>query len=432
MADKPINIGILGFGNVGVGTFRTLEENKRSIALKIGRPLKVKLVADVDWKRPRPLAVLLADKQKTGDALAVVDDPDIQIVVECIGGLKPAEELILRALRNGKNVVTSNKELIAKRGHKLLDEADKRKLDICFEGAVCGGIPIIRSLKESLTGNHICRVMGIVNGTTNYILTRMTQEGSSFKDALADAQAKGCAEPDPTSDIEGFDATYKLGILAAIAFESRVKVAEIYREGISGVGAADITYARQLGYVIKLLAIGVNSPDGLELRVQPVFLTKEHPLTSVNGVFNAVWVQGSSVGEVMFYGQGAGPLPTGSAVVGDIIEVARNIQHNATGRLPCTCFAEKRIKKIEEIETKYYIRVGVLDRPGVLGKIATIFGEEGVSLASVIQQNQASGEAAEIVWITHRVMEKNIRVALARLRRLREVNKINSWMRVEE
>jgi homoserine dehydrogenase len=431
MPGKPINIGILGFGNVGVRTFCTLEENKRSIAFKIGRPLKVKLVADVDWKRPRPPAAALSVKQKTWDPLAVVDDPDIQIVVECIGGLKPAEELILRALRNGKNVVTSNKELIAKRGHKLLEEADKRKLDICFEGAVCGGIPIIRALKESLAGNTINRVMGIVNGTTNYILTCMTQEGRDFEDALADAQAKGYAEPNPTSDIEGFDATYKLAILAAIAFESRVKVAEIYREGISGVGAADITYARQLGYVIKLLAIGVNSPNGLELRVQPVFLTKEHPLTAVNGVFNAVWVQGSSVGEVMFYGQGAGPLPTGSAVVGDIIEVARNIQHHATGRLPCTCFSDKRIKKIEEIETKYYIRIGVLDRPGVLGKIATVFGAEGVSLASVIQ-SQASGEEAEIVWITHRVVEKKVRSALARMRHLREVRKINSWMRVEE
>ena len=431
MAEQPIYVGLLGYGNVGSGTLYTLEQNHASIALKVGRPVVVKLVADLDWSRPRPVEVHLSDQQKTTDAFAVTDDPEIQIVIESIGGLKPAGDFVLRAIRNGKSVVTSNKELIAKRGHEILEEADRRKVDVCFEGAVAGGIPIIRPLKESLAGNHITRLMGIVNGTTNYILTRMTQDGSEFSAALAEAQAKGYAEPDPTADIEGFDATYKLAILASIAFESRVNVEQIYREGITGVGAADIQYAAQLGYVIKLLAIGEDTPAGVALRVHPVFLARRHPLAAVNDVFNAIWLQGSSVGEVMFYGRGAGPLPTGSAMVGDVIEVARNLQHNATGRLGCTCFSAKPLKDITQIETKYYLRMAVQDRPGVLGRIATVLGEAGVSLASVVQ-SRASGESAEIVWVTHLVQEAKVRQALEQVRRLDVVKQICSWLRVEE
>ncbi len=431
MAEDPIYLGLLGFGKVGSGTLQTLQENHQSIALKAGRPLEVKLVADVDWKRPRPVQVDISEDQKTEDAFAVVEDPDIKIVIECIGGLEPAGELVLRALRNGKNVVTSNKELIAKRGREIFEEADRHKVDIRFEGAVAGGIPIIRPLKESLAGNRIKRMMGIVNGTTNYILTRMTQEGSEFAAALAEAQERGFAEKDPTDDIEGYDAVNKLAILASIAFESRVNVEQVYREGISGVGAADIEYARRLGYTVKLLAIGEDTPEGLELRVHPVFLSLSHPLAAVGGVFNAIWVQGSSVGDVMFYGRGAGVLPTGSAVMGDVIEVARNIQHGATGRLACTCFSDKPVKDIAETETKYYIRTAVKDRPGVLGKIATVLGDAGVSLASVLQ-TRASGEAAEIVWVTHNVKEAKVREALDKVRALESVEQICSWARVEE
>ncbi len=431
MSNKPIYIGMLGCGTVGCGALYTLEENRQSIALKVGRPLEVKLVADLDWSRPRPLGVSLSEKQKTQDALAVVDDPEIQIVIECIGGLKPAGDLVLRALRNGKSVVTSNKELIAKRGHEILQEAEKHKVDISFEGAVAGGIPIIRPLKESLTGNRILRLMGIVNGTTNYILTRMTQDGSDFSSALAEAQAQGYAEADPTADVEGFDAAYKLAILAAIAFESRIDVERIFRQGISEVSAQDIEYAARLGYVIKLLAIGEDTPEGLELRVHPAFLAKTHPLAAVEDVFNAIWLQGSSVGEVMFYGRGAGALPTGSAVIGDVIEAARNLQHKASGRLPCTCFSEKPVKDIAQVETKYYLRMEVADRPGVLGKIATVFGEEGVSLASVVQ-SQSAGEHAEIVWVTHQVKEAKLRRALECLQSLEVVKRICSWLRVEE
>jgi homoserine dehydrogenase len=431
MANEPIYIGVLGYGNVGAGTLYTLQENLESIALQIGRPVAVKLVADKEWQRPRPVEVKLTDAQKTDDALAVVNDPDIQIVVECIGGVAPAGDFVLQALRNGKSVITSNKELIAKRGREILETAEKYKADIFFEAAVAGGIPIIRALKESLGGNRITRLMGIVNGTTNYILTRMTQAHSSFAEALAEAQQQGFAEPDPTADVEGFDSTYKLAILASIAFESRVNVEQVYREGITQVTAEDIEYARRLGYVIKLLAIGEDTPEGMELRVHPVFLACGHPLAAVEGVFNAVWVQGSSVGEVMFFGRGAGPLPTGSAVVGDIIEAARNIQQGSRGRLGCSCFHDKKAKDIEQVETKHYLRLEVLDKPGVLAGIATIFGEEGVSLASVLQTG-ASGESAEIVWITHRVKEAGMRRALDRIRALATVKQISSWLRVED
>jgi len=431
MANDPIYIGVLGYGNVGAGTLYTLQENLDSIALQVGRPVAVKLVADKEWQRPRPVEVKLTEAQKTDDALAVVNDPDIQIVVECIGGVTPAGDFVLQALRNGKSVITSNKELIAKRGREILETAEKYKADIFFEAAVAGGIPIIRALKESLGGNRIFRLMGIVNGTTNYILTRMSQAGSSFGEALAEAQQQGYAEPDPTADVEGFDSTYKLAILASIAFESRVNVEQVYREGITKVTTADIEYARRLGYVIKLLAIGEDTPEGMELRVHPVFLACGHPLAAVEGVFNAIWVQGSSVGEVMFFGRGAGPLPTGSAVVGDIIEAARNIQQGARGRLGCSCFHDKKVKDIEQVETKHYLRLEVLDKPGVLAGIATIFGEEGVSLASVLQTG-ASGESAEIVWITHRVKEAGMRRALERIKALATVKQISSWMRVED
>jgi homoserine dehydrogenase len=274
------------------------------------------------------------------------------------------------------------------------------------------------------------RIMGIVNGTTNFILTRMTEEKAEFAEALAEAQRLGYAEPDPTNDVEGHDATFKLAILASIAFETRVGVEDIYREGITGLAARDMEYARQFGYVVKLLAIGAEVKGGLELRVHPTLLPGHHPLAAVAGPFNAIFVSGSSVGEVMFYGQGAGPLPTGSAMVGDIIDVARNIRSGATGRVACTCFEERRVHPIEELRTRYYLRTEVADRPGVLAAIAKVFGEEGVSLASVLQMG-ASGERAEIVWLTHETSERQMRRSLERLRGLAEVHRINSCIRAE-
>jgi homoserine dehydrogenase len=431
MKDNAIQVGILGFGVVGSGALKTLRDNQESIDLKAGAPVRVKWVADLDWERPRPVAVEVEERQRTLDAEAVISDPEVDIVVETIGGLDPARELVLRALRNGKNVVTSNKELIAKHGREIFEEAARRSVDICFEGSVGGGIPLLRPLKECLAGNRIHRLMGIVNGTTNYILTQMEREGKEFEEALREAQERGYAEkPDASNDIEGHDAVYKLTILASIAFQSRVAVEEVYREGIGRVSARDIAYARQLGYVIKLLAIGADRPEGMELRVHPTFLPRPHPLAAVSDVFNAVFIEGSSVGEVMLYGRGAGALPTGSAVVGDIIDIARNIAKGATGRIPCTCFEEKRVRDISELETKYYLRTRVPDRPGVLAALAKIFGEEGVSIAQVLQTD-ASGQWAEIVWITHQVKEARMRRSLERMSDLPELEELCSCIRVE-
>ena len=430
MSEQPIYLGIIGFGNVGSGTYKTLLDNQESIDRKVGRPLRVKRVADVDWGRARPLGVVVPEDLQVTEARAVLDDPEIQIVVEAIGGTDPALEFVLAALNNGKSVVTSNKELIARHGKELFDAAAARSLDLMFDGSVGGGIPIVRPLKSCLAGNRLERVMGIVNGTTNFILTRMAEEGTEFEDALREAQRLGYAEPDPTNDVEGFDAAFKLAILASIAFETRVHVEDIYREGITKVTARDIANARQLGYAIKLLAIGAEVDGALELRVHPTLLPVNHPLAAVGGPFNAIFARGSSVGEVMFYGQGAGPLPTGSAMVGDIIDVARNIRVGATGRVACTCFDEKQVRPIEDLESRYYLRTEVADRPGVLAAVATIFGEEGVSLASVLQM-AASGEAAEIVWLTHKTRERQLRRSLARIEKLEEVERVASWIRAE-
>ncbi|HUT75705.1 MAG TPA: homoserine dehydrogenase [Armatimonadota bacterium] len=424
-----IRIGILGFGNVGAGAYQVLAENADAIALKVGSRLEVTGVADVDWQRPRPVEVP-ADKRTT-DARALISDPAIDIIVETIGGTEPARDFVLSALRAGKCVVTSNKELIAKHGREILEQADARGLDIYFEGAVGGGIPIIQPLKQALAANRIYSIIGIVNGTTNYILTRMADGDQDFAHALAEAQQRGYAEPDPTDDIEGNDAAYKLAILASIAFNSRAALDHIYREGISRIAPADMLYARELGYVVKLLAIGRDRGDALELRVHPAFLPQTHPLAAVSDVFNAVFVEGSAVGRLMFYGRGAGARPTGSAVVGDIIDIARNLNRGATGRVSCTCFEERPLRPMDEVVTKHYVRMTVADRPGVLAKIATVFGEERVSLASVVQKG-APADSAEIVWVTHESVERAVRRSLERIRALPEVVEVCNWVRVEE
>ncbi len=405
--DHPIYVGIIGYGKIGSGTYKTLLDNQESIDRKVGRPVRVKRLVDVDWSRRRPVEIAIPDEMQATEASAVLDDPEIAIVVECIGGTDPALDLVLGALRAGKNVVTSNKELIARHGKELFDAAAQRGLDLMFEGSVGGGIPVLRPLKSCLAANRISRVMGIVNGTTNFILTRMAEEGAEFDDSLKEAQRLGYAEPDPTNDVEGFDAAFKLAILGSIAFESRVPLESVYREGITGIGARDMEYAGQLGYAIKLLAIGAEVDGALEMRVHPTLLARSHPLAAVTGPFNAIFVRGSSVGEVMFYGQGAGTMPTGSAVAGDIIDVARNVRSGSTGRVACTCFEDKPVKPMAEVTTRHYLRLQVADRPGVLAAIATVFGEEGVSLASVLQMD-ASGETAEIVWLTHPAEEGKI------------------------
>ncbi|HTE18201.1 MAG TPA: homoserine dehydrogenase [Armatimonadota bacterium] len=426
---RSIAIGILGCGVVGSGAIRTLQENAAAIERQLGARLFVKKIAVRDVHKQRPVDV--PHSVYTDDASEVLDDPEIQIIAELVGGVDPASDYLARALKNGKHVVSANKELIAKNGHQLLTAAAERNLDFFFEGAVAGGIPIIRALKVSLAANGIHEVMGIVNGTTNYILTQMAQNGLDFAVALKEAQDKGYAEADPTDDVEGFDAAYKLAILASIAFQSRVPLERVYHEGISSVTDRDIAYARDLGYVIKLVAIGKAHPEGLELRVHPAMLPLAHPLASVNDVFNAVYVEGNAVGQVMFYGRGAGSMPTGSSVAADIMEVARGIVRGGSGRVACTCFGERPVLPIEGIESNYYVRTETHDRPGVLAAIATVFGNHQVSLESILQK-QANEETAEIVWITHRTREANLRAALKEIDALPVVRKIPNWLRVEE
>jgi len=425
-----INIGVLGLGVVGSGAVALLQQNREEIERKLGASIHIRKIAVRDLHKKRLVDV--DRKLLTNNPLEVLDDPSIDIVCELIGGVSPAKEYVLRALANGKHVITANKELIAKDGHDVMEEAGRRKLDFQFEGSVGGGIPIIQPMKNALGGNKVQELMGIVNGTTNYILTRMTQEGADFQDVLAEAQARGYAEADPSSDVDGFDAQYKIAILSSIAFTSRVHVQDVYVEGITHITAIDIERARELGYVIKLVAMAQRvGDDAMQVRVHPALLPESHPLASVNDVFNAIFVRGDAVGEVMFYGRGAGMMPTGSAVVGDIMDVCRNILFNSGARVQCTCYDKKRMLPMDAVETKYYIRMNVEDRPKVLASIAGVLGDNNVSIESVVQKT-TGGSHAEIIWVTHKTLESDLRAALTQIKRLPAVSSVDNWLRVEE
>ena len=348
-----------------------------------------------------------------------------------MGGLHPAKEYMLRAMEAGKSVVTANKDVVAQFGQELFDMAEKHDVDFRFEASVGGGIPIIMPLKQCLTANRISEVLGIVNGTTNYMLTKMSEEGMSYDDVLKEAQEKGYAEANPSADVDGLDAARKAAILSSIAFNMRISLADVSVEGITKITPEDISYAKNLGYVVKLLAIGKETDDGINVRVHPVFLPKEHPLASVNGVYNAIFVRGNAIGEAMFYGPGAGSLPTASAVVADIIDVSRDIVTHSFGRLNCTCYREKVLCPIEKTQSSYYVRLLVEDKPGVLGAIATAFGNADVSLQSVIQTQRNGNEQAEIVAITHCVSHANILAALGVLKALPVVSEVRNLIRVE-
>ncbi|MCR4418817.1 MAG: homoserine dehydrogenase [Clostridia bacterium] len=429
MGTQAIRIGLLGLGTVGSGVVKLLQENGEDIATKVGCPLRIERILVRDKNKPRPVAVDPA--LITDDPADILEDPAIEIVAELIGGLEPAREFILRALEAGKNVVTANKDVLAVHGQQLLQAAEARGLDFFFEASVGGGIPIIHPLKELLAANRIRQVLGIVNGTTNFILTKMTVEGKDFAEALGEAQAMGYAESDPSADVEGADAARKLAILASIAFNTRVTYPEVYAEGIGRISARDILYAGELGYVIKLLAIGREEEQEVEVRVHPALVPKDHPLATVSDVFNAIFIRGDAVGEAMFYGRGAGQMPTASAVVGDLMLVARNLLHGSTGRITCTCYRQLPVRPMGRVECKYYLRFTVKDRPGVLARIAGAFGEAGVSLASVIQKRSFEGWA-ELVLITHRVREENLQRALAIIRDLPVVKSVDNLIRVEE
>lgn len=427
---KVIRVGLLGSGTVGSGVVQVLEMNREQITERVGAPIQLKtvLVRDFTKKRPQLAGYQLTDKYED-----ILNDEEIDIVIELMGGLHPAREYMLQAMEHGKSVVTANKDVVAQFGKDMFEAAEKYGVDFLFEASVGGGIPIITPLKQCLTANQVTEIMGIVNGTTNYMLTKMTDEGCDYDAVLKEAQEKGYAEANPSADVDGLDAARKAAILSSLAFNTRVELKDVSVEGITKITPDDIDYAKSLGYVVKLLAVGKDSPEhGVDVRVHPVFLPKEHPLAAVNGVFNAIFVRGNAIGEAMFYGQGAGSLPTASAVVSDIIDVSRDIVNNAFGRIGCTCYEQKPMCPIEQTESSYYVRLLVDDKPGVLGQIATAFGDAEVSLKSVIQTKRNVVDHAEIVAVTHIVRHASIQKALDALKNLSVVDEIRNVIRVEK
>ncbi|MGH9084435.1 MAG: homoserine dehydrogenase [Acidimicrobiales bacterium] len=426
VADTPVvRVGVLGCGNVGAPLVELIAAQGDAIEARTGIRLEVTRIAVRDLSKPRPAAI--GTDRLTDDASGVVDDPGIDLVVELIGGVEPARTLVLAALEAGKPVVTGNKELLATAGADLFRAAELAGVDLLFEAAVAGGIPIIRPLRESLVGEHITRVMGIVNGTTNYILTRMTEAGVSYAEALREAQALGFAEADPTVDVEGYDAGAKVAIIASIAFGASVVAGDVHLEGISAITEQDIEYARRMGFVIKLLAVAEQADDGsIGVRVHPSMVPTAHPLAAVRESFNAVFVEGASVGDLMFYGRGAGGGPTASAILGDLIDAALNRHkgsHASVGQL-----GTATIRPIDDVESAYYLNVEVLDRPGVLAQVAGAFGDHRVSIRSMEQEGL--GDEARLIFITHRAREADVRATLRDLDALEAVDRIGSVLRV--
>jgi homoserine dehydrogenase len=423
---KTLKVGMLGAGVVGSQIARLLIANKSDLASRAGANLELVSIAVKDSKLKRdgiPAALL------TNDAKSIVNDPQIDLVIEVIGGIDPAKDLILTALKNGKSVVTANKALLAKHGAELYAAADKANVDLYYEAAVAGAIPILRPLRESLVGDHVIRVMGIVNGTTNYILTKMDENGAAFADALKEAQALGFAESDPTADIEGFDAASKAAILAGLAFHSRVTDNDVYREGISKITAADVKVAKAMEMVIKLLAIAELTPEGaVSVRVHPALISRTHPLASVRDSFNAVFVEAESAGQMMFYGKGAGGAPTASAILGDLVAVARHKVNGGIGPKESD-YADLKIAQIGQTKTRYLIRLNVADKPGVLESVAHVFASHQVSIQTVRQTG--AGDKAELIVMTHSSNESSLSATVKDLKNLPVVTDVASVLRVE-
>mgnify|MGYP001120888172 CR=1 FL=1 len=428
MKKPPVKIGLLGLGTVGCGVVQILQNNQESIAIKLGRGVEIQkaLVRNPDLPRP-----VNSDTFKiTANPEDILNDPEIDIIVEVMGGVDQAHDYMLRSLQNGKNVVTANKDLLALHGRELLNAASEAGKDLLFEASVAGGIPIITALKQSLAGNRIKQIAGIINGTTNYILTAMANQGREYEDVLKEAQELGYAEADPSSDVDGLDAARKLAILASIGFGSRVTINDVFTEGISRISKTDLAYAKELDAKIKLLALAKEEEGQIEVRVHPAFIPNSHPLASVNGVFNAVYVVGDAVGETMFYGRGAGSMPTGSAVVADLMQVIRNMETCANGNLNCSCYRNLEIKPVAELKSAYYVRLQVRDEPRVLASLAHMFAEAGISFASIIQKPRPEQEA-EIVLVTHPCQEGQLQQAVEYLRVYSKVLTICNIIRVE-
>lgn len=422
---KTIKAALLGLGTVGGGVYKLVQRQKEEMVKKSGANLEITriLVHNMNKQREGVDASLLTDNWKE-----IIEDPEISIVIEVMGGIEPAKTMILEALCAGKNVVTVNKDLVAVHGRELLDAAQENQVDFLFEAAVAGGIPIIRPLKQCLAVNEIDEVIGIVNGTTNYILTKMFEDGMDFSEALAKATELGYAEADPTADVEGLDAGRKVAILASIAFHSRVVFDDVYTEGITKISAKDVAYAKEFGSVIKLLGVAHNREDGIEVAVYPMMLPKNHPLASVRDSFNAVFVHGDALDDAMFYGRGAGELPTASAVMGDVIDIIRDIQFSCTGRISCTCYKNTPVKSSDDVKNKFFVRMQVTNKPGVLARIASMFGEHKVSISKVIQKVITDG-VAELVIVTEAVKEYHMQDALLHLREMDTTQEISSVIR---
>jgi len=432
---KEIKVGLIGFGTVGAGVGKILQKNSRLIEKRMGAKIILKRVADIDIKTDR--GVKLKRGVLTRSAADVIEDPEIDIVMELIGGIEPAKTCILKAIRNKKHIITANKALLALHGDEIFKEAYRFGVNVNFEASVGGGIPLIRSIKEGLVANRIQSIFGILNGTSNYILSKMTDEGRNFKEVLKEAQEKGYAEANPTYDIEGFDAAHKLAILIRLAFGTPLRFEEIFIGGISEITPLDIQFGQEFGYRIKLLAIAKMDQGKIEARVHPTLIPKRHLLSTVEGVFNAIYIKGDAIGPTLFYGQGAGQMPTGSAVISDLVELGRNLLIQATGRrVPPLSFQESAIekislKKMEDVVMPFYMRFSVLDRPGVLSKISGILGKNDISIASVIQKGRKIKGAVPVVMMTHEAKEKNVHRALKEIDQLGVILGKTIFIRVE-
>ena len=427
--EKTINIGLMGLGVVGSGVLRIIREKARVLAQETDRDLRVKRILVREKAKTREINVESA--LLTTDPSDILDDPSIHIVIELIGGVDPAYTYAKRAIQAGKHLVTGNKDVMANHGPELLRLANEQNVDVYFEASVGGGIPLIGSFRSDLVANEIHEIYAIINGTTNYILTRMSREGAALEDVLAEAQRLGFAEADPTKDVEGIDAAYKLAILTSLAFRTQVDPAAIHHEGIMQLEPADFRYAQDLGYVIKLLALARQDNGRYEAAVHPALIPQTAPLASVEGVYNAVYVVGDLVGNVMFYGRGAGSEPTASAIVADVIDVAHNIISGVTNRIPYSIDATKSLKPTDEVETRFYFRLWAADRPGVLAKIATICGTHSISIASVIQKEaDPVNQTAELVFTTHHAYERAMQAAVHDIAELDVVERIAGFLRI--
>jgi homoserine dehydrogenase len=432
---NTINIGVVGFGTIGTGVIKLLQTNSELISERIGVKLRLKRVADIDLRREREVEV---NKEKlTSNYEDILNDPEIDIVIELIGGYEPARTVILKAIDLNKHIVTANKALLATHGDEIFAAAERKGVNIGFEASVGGTIPIIKTLKESLIANKIHSIYAILNGTSNFILTKMTDEGKSFDQVLKEAQQLGYAEANPTYDIEGIDAAHKLTILLSLAYGKRVSLNSIYREGISQISNQDIQFALDLGYKIKLLAIAICRGETVEARLHPTMIPFNHLLSNVNGNFNAFHIVGDAADSIFLYGQGAGMMPTASAVISDVGDIARDIMKGISGRIPPRVQDEARIENIsllpfDEVETNYYFRFSAVDRPGVLSKISGILGAHYMSISSVIQKGRKEEGAVPIVMTTYKASEKNVRQAIEEIDRLNIVMGKTKMIRIED